>query len=217
MACCLMAPSHHLNQCWLIINVVLWHAPDSNFTISAHKFNLNHELENRPIKIIATSPRGHWVKPIYNQVLLYSGSIYHDITYSTTITAAEHQSDFVLTEDTPYLTFTNELWGICCILEKIDHVIMTPHCIIFSPNVFIYMCGGKCGWLPIYWKQEHRHVIKQGEVVVIWHNKIVNIGSGSSWTNANIMSNICHCWYFYSVIIQCFTRKDVVYHFGSSV
>ena len=25
MACCLMAPSHYLNQCWLIISKVLWH------------------------------------------------------------------------------------------------------------------------------------------------------------------------------------------------
>ena len=32
MACCLMATSHYLNQCWLIISEVLWHSPDSNFT-----------------------------------------------------------------------------------------------------------------------------------------------------------------------------------------
>ena len=28
MACCLMAPSHYLNQCWLIINKVLWHSSE---------------------------------------------------------------------------------------------------------------------------------------------------------------------------------------------
>ena len=32
MACCLTAPSHYLNQCWLMIREVLWHSPDSNFT-----------------------------------------------------------------------------------------------------------------------------------------------------------------------------------------
>ena len=32
MACCLMAPSHYLNQCWLMISEVLSHSPDSNFT-----------------------------------------------------------------------------------------------------------------------------------------------------------------------------------------
>ena len=34
MVCCLTAPSHYLNQCWLIIKGVLWHSPDSNFTQS---------------------------------------------------------------------------------------------------------------------------------------------------------------------------------------
>ena len=32
MACCLTAPSHYLNQCWLIISGVLWHSSDNNFT-----------------------------------------------------------------------------------------------------------------------------------------------------------------------------------------
>ena len=30
MACCLMAPSHYLNQCWLIINEVQWQSPEGN-------------------------------------------------------------------------------------------------------------------------------------------------------------------------------------------
>ena len=32
MACCLMAPSHYLNQCWLIISEVIWLTPEENFT-----------------------------------------------------------------------------------------------------------------------------------------------------------------------------------------
>ena len=35
MACCLMAPSHYLNQCWLIISEVLRHSPEGNFTGNA--------------------------------------------------------------------------------------------------------------------------------------------------------------------------------------
>ena len=31
MACCLMAPSHYLNRCWLVIKGVLWHLPECNF------------------------------------------------------------------------------------------------------------------------------------------------------------------------------------------
>ena len=32
MACCLMAPSHYLNQCCLIISKVQWHSIEGNFT-----------------------------------------------------------------------------------------------------------------------------------------------------------------------------------------
>ena len=32
MACCLVAPSHYLNQCWLIIIIVQWHSSEGNFT-----------------------------------------------------------------------------------------------------------------------------------------------------------------------------------------
>ena len=28
MACCLMAPSHYLNRCWLINTIVLWHSSE---------------------------------------------------------------------------------------------------------------------------------------------------------------------------------------------
>ena len=35
MACCLTAPSHYLNQYWLIITKVQWHSSDSSFTTNA--------------------------------------------------------------------------------------------------------------------------------------------------------------------------------------
>ena len=41
MACCQMAPSHYLNQCWLIISEVLWHSPEVNSTGSAQYIYLS--------------------------------------------------------------------------------------------------------------------------------------------------------------------------------
>ena len=35
MACCLTAPSHNLNQCWLIISKLQWHSSECNFTRDA--------------------------------------------------------------------------------------------------------------------------------------------------------------------------------------
>ena len=39
MACWLMAPSHYLNQCWLIISKGQWHSSEGNFT----RYTLNHQ------------------------------------------------------------------------------------------------------------------------------------------------------------------------------
>ena len=63
MACCLRALSHFLNQCWLIIIVVLWYSPGSTFKETAHATILYIEFENYTytFKIPTTSPRGQWV------------------------------------------------------------------------------------------------------------------------------------------------------------
>ena len=37
MPCCLTAPSHYLNQCWLLISKVPWHSPESNHTAVAQE------------------------------------------------------------------------------------------------------------------------------------------------------------------------------------
>ena len=39
MACCLTAPSHYLNQCWLIISEVQWQSYKGNFTRDASTIN----------------------------------------------------------------------------------------------------------------------------------------------------------------------------------
>ena len=67
-----MAPSYYLNQCWLIINGVLWNSPYNNFTGSAWDISSWYEFENDNFEITSTSPRGQWVKP--NIDLVASGN-----------------------------------------------------------------------------------------------------------------------------------------------
>ena len=60
MACCLPAPSHYLNQCWLIINETRWHLAAGNFAdiiiaITHYKWFQSYKFENT-----ATSHRGQW-------------------------------------------------------------------------------------------------------------------------------------------------------------
>ena len=61
MAWCLTAPSHYLNQRWLIISEILWHAPQRNFTVIDQVDILYSEFENYNFKITATPRRGQWV------------------------------------------------------------------------------------------------------------------------------------------------------------
>ena len=64
MACFLTAPSHYLNQCWLIIRGVLWHTSESSFAGIAQGIDSGYEFEKDILKNIFKSPRGQWVKCI---------------------------------------------------------------------------------------------------------------------------------------------------------
>ena len=65
MACCLTAPSHYLNQCWLIIHGVLWHSPKIHSTGSAQNIILLNELKKCTCKSNSASLRGQWVYSLW--------------------------------------------------------------------------------------------------------------------------------------------------------
>ena len=66
MACCLVAPSHHLNPFWLVNDAVLLHSVSSSSMSSAQHINLNSGFENDTFRIVAASPRGQWINLIPN-------------------------------------------------------------------------------------------------------------------------------------------------------
>ena len=61
MAWCLMAPSHYLIQCWLIISKVLWHSSEDIIIRSFEDTNQWSKIEDYIFKIILRSPRDQWV------------------------------------------------------------------------------------------------------------------------------------------------------------
>ena len=61
MACCLTAPSHYLNQCWIIICDVLMHLHQSIHT-ERQATILYNRFENYTFRITATSPKAQWLK-----------------------------------------------------------------------------------------------------------------------------------------------------------
>ena len=58
MACCLKAPSHYLNQYWLINSEVLWHSPEGNSQECSRYLSLTRVWK---LQITAASPRGQWL------------------------------------------------------------------------------------------------------------------------------------------------------------
>ena len=56
--------------------------------------------------------------------------IYHDITYDTALTVAESESDIRIT--TPHSSPSRVSYAVSFvrILEKIDRIIMVPHCML---------------------------------------------------------------------------------------
>ena len=69
MACCLTAPSHYLNQCWLIIKGVLWHSPESNFTGNAQDINAWNEFEITILKLFPHFPGANELNQGSNECL----------------------------------------------------------------------------------------------------------------------------------------------------
>ena len=93
MACCLMAPSYYLNQCWLIINGGHWHLAGGNFTETIlgkciEAYSLDHSDDKSTViwsaliqingmltKILMDIlfTRGQWV----NMIQLQTNGCYH--------------------------------------------------------------------------------------------------------------------------------------------
>ena len=61
MACCLTAPSHYLNHCWLVISKVLWHSSEDIIIRRFEDTNQQSKIENYIFKITLRFPRGQWV------------------------------------------------------------------------------------------------------------------------------------------------------------
>ena len=74
MACCLTAPSHYLNQCWLIVSKALWHSSEGNFSRDNSAINHLNLFENHSSKIQSKPTRGQWVNS-YIDVLVQDCSI----------------------------------------------------------------------------------------------------------------------------------------------
>ena len=61
MACCLTAPSHYLNQCWLNIHKILWNLLQGNIYLNTQDITPPVMFEIYTFDITATAPRGQHI------------------------------------------------------------------------------------------------------------------------------------------------------------
>ena len=111
----LKAPSLYLNQCWLIINEVLWHSLEVNFIRNTPDIHLWYEFYNYYIR--ALSPSSQWVNLLllstyytchYSDIFMsmISSQITNlTIVYSTVYSDADQRKH----QSSPSLAF---VWGI---------------------------------------------------------------------------------------------------------
>ena len=82
MACCLTAPSHYLNQCWLIISEVQRHSSEDNFTIDTSAIN---HLKIPYLKFHSNLPGANELKAIFNQSRWSRSILWLLMTWTTVI------------------------------------------------------------------------------------------------------------------------------------
>ena len=79
MTWCLTAPSHYLNQCWLLNSEIPWYSHESPFTANAQSTRLCNEFENCTLKNRHVS-QGQW----FNDSRIYRFINFSQLTYRGT-------------------------------------------------------------------------------------------------------------------------------------
>ena len=81
MACCLKAPSHYLNQCWLIITKVQWCSSEGNFARDITAISYLNWLEKFFfLRVYRNLPRANELNSWALSVKLLSGECHRTIT-----------------------------------------------------------------------------------------------------------------------------------------
>ena len=125
MACCLTAPSHYLNQCWLIIIKVLWHSSEGIIMRRSKDTNQQNKIENYIFRITFRSPRGQWVKKKTQHVSSWVVHYILIVMYAWVITSHRKTMDvitypcpnlnwYLLLKEAPGIVSTDnaELWSM---------------------------------------------------------------------------------------------------------
>ena len=144
----LTAPSHYMNQCWYLINEVLWHSLESSFTATATATFLFNKFENHIFNISATPPMRQWVQ--IQHLYLFHQCLHCNMHQSNNfIHSRIHCTLSVrLSSDQPvYENNSVRRYQVLCIYDII------PWCLV--DNMHVQLIYG--WWVSKCWGNSHSH------------------------------------------------------------
>ena len=117
MAYCLTAPSHYLNQCWLVISKVLWHSSDGIVMRRSEDTNQQNKIENYIFRIAFRSPRDQWVNHYYHNMIHWitfksPWLKFHKITITWLVETGSNYILFSMQSKPLGANFANSLWAL---------------------------------------------------------------------------------------------------------
>ena len=111
MACCLAAPCHYPNQCWLTISEVLWHSPDDNFTGKAQYIYPWKEFETQNYSHISQEPM--YLGTNHAQIKININSPYVSLKEVSFITSSKDHIDGLVQNCSISIVNTLEILQSC--------------------------------------------------------------------------------------------------------
>ena len=127
MACCLTAPSHNLNQCWLIISKVWWHSseaipqpPFTKFSLKITYLKLNWNLPGA--NELTHWPLGNVAAISHFQTLIKDRYLEHFMWNCPWVNATNLTDDWsTLVQGHQAITWTNVDQVLWCPKTLLDH------------------------------------------------------------------------------------------------
>ena len=141
----------------------------------------------------------------YSRMSLKRGPLYH--------THAEHESEFIIAKDTPYLALMSELWGVFCenFWEKRYNGTTLYAVAVRSISVSVHnppsvLCTGRRGTLRVSFCGPHRSCYNQEKIqTLVELRKMAHI---CRHYGQIVLFCLSHCPY--NVFVICITSKTVL-------
>ena len=163
MARCLMAPSHYLNQCWLIISKFWQHSFEGNFTGNAQTIYLWYELKITNSRLQMPLPGANELRCLNALSNCTVANIWDSLDGEVYDGVILLQDECILGESLEKIGKLSH-WGLNKMATIVKCIFLNEYCWIF-----IQISLKVCSWGPNHTGNNYWHWFRWGLGVIIWH------------------------------------------------